>query len=124
MPRENKTIVSPAEGQPDLPSAFDLAKGSRPKYFESQDNADDLENTEIPARARTPKATEKKNTKTVVIRRKRQAATGRNIQFNQRVTPEIANWFYDTSEELKIPVAEVLERAAKLLKAELEKSKG
>lgn len=57
------------------------------------------------------------------VKRPGRKLTGRNFPFNQTVTPETAQAFYDVQAKLDIPMGAVLERAVKALQSELKRKK-
>jgi hypothetical protein len=58
------------------------------------------------------------------IRRMGRRTTGRNIAFNQTVTADTANLFYDLQRKMDVPMGEVLERAAEALQSSVRHREG
>ena len=130
MPREQKTEVEAGSGA-EVFDAFSLAKDHVPQALEPAPSATAEQaerappeapdpppkrKAKPPARARARAAPEKPE-----IRRIGRPRTGRSVQFNQSVTAETANAYYDTARELGIPMGAVLERAIAALLEKIER---
>jgi len=107
-----------ADGKPNIVS--DKAKGFTMDALRATVGAKP-KGLNIPAIAQTTpkrKSPTKHKTPTVVVRRPERKRTGRNFKFNQTITPETAQAFYDMQAKLGIPMGAVLELAIEALKKE------
>jgi len=110
-PAKNLDVFSAAEGAtPPLPPALRKAPKGEPRVEESP--------------AKRPAATKKTKQPAAAKEQPRRVGrkkTGRNVAFNQTVSLDTANMFYDLHGELDITMGEILERAALALKEQVEK---
>jgi len=125
MPRQQK-IEAEAEKGASVLDAFAVARGTVPRSFE-QDAVGPAEQPKPvasePASAAKPSRRHNKPAPAKddqpLVRRMGRRRTGRNVQFNQSVTAETANRFYDLQAQLNVPMGEVLERASLALADQL-----
>ena len=110
MPRQQRTPVDKGDGA-EIFDAFARTKGSVPDTVTVEDETV-RKPVEAPVKTK-PKRPAK--AKAVVeppkIRRMGRRRTGRSVQFNQSVTAETANNYYDMQAKLDIPMGAVLELA-------------
>lgn len=78
------------------------------------------------AKSNTAKTLQKKSRAgrdTSGVKRPGRKLTGRNFPFNQTVTPQTAQAYYDVQAKLDVPMGAVMERAVRALQAELKRKK-
>lgn len=108
MPREQRTPVDKDEGAK-IFDAFARTKGAIPDTVEE---APPRKTAASAVKPKTKAATKPKAApEAPKIRRMGRRRTGRSVQFNQSVTAETANNYYDMQAKLDIPMGAVLELA-------------